>query len=165
SQWGTGGMMTKLTAARIATGSGVRTVITHGKNPQNIIKILAGESLGTQFEPQLRTENARKRWIAYGLLPLGTLYLDNGAIKALCKGGKSLLPAGITQVEGEFLASDAVRICDRQGKEMGRGLVNYSSGEIAQIKGHKSDEIAAILGYIEAENVIHRDNLVIQDIS
>ena len=161
SQWGTGGMMTKLTAARIATGSGVRTVITHGKNPQNIIKILAGESLGTQFEPQLRPESARKRWIAYGLLPLGTLYLDNGAIKALCKGGKSLLPAGITQVEGEFLASDAVRICDRDGKEMGRGLVNYSSGEIAQIKGHHSDEIAAILGYIDAETVIHRDNLVI----
>jgi glutamate 5-kinase len=161
SQWGTGGMMTKLTAARIATGSGVRTVITHGKNPQNIIKILAGESLGTQFEPQLRTENARKRWIAYGLLPLGKLYLDDGAIKALCKGGKSLLPAGITQVEGEFLASDAVRICDREGKEMGRGLVNYSSGEIAQIKGHHSDEIAAILGYIDAETVIHRDNLVI----
>ncbi len=161
SQWGTGGMMTKLTAARIATGSGVRTVITHGKNPQNIIQILAGESLGTQFEPQLRTENARKRWIAYGLLPLGTLYLDNGAIKALCKGGKSLLPAGITQVEGEFLASDAVRICDRDGKEMGRGLVNYSSGEIAQIKGHHSEEIAAILGYIDAETVIHRDNLVI----
>ncbi len=161
SQWGTGGMMTKLTAARIATGSGVRTAITHGKNPQNIIKILAGESLGTQFEPQLRTENARKRWIAYGLLPLGTLYLDNGAIKALCKGGKSLLPAGITQVEGEFLASDAVRICDREGKEMGRGLVNYTSAEIAQIKGHHSDEIAAILGYIDAETVIHRDNLVI----
>jgi glutamate 5-kinase len=161
SQWGTGGMMTKLTAARIATGSGVRTVITHGKNPQNIAKILAGESLGTQFEPQLRTENARKRWIAYGLLPLGTLYLDNGAIKALCKGGKSLLPAGITQVEGEFLASDAVRICDRQGKEIGRGLVNYSSGEIAQIKGHHSDEIVTILGYIDSETVIHRDNLVI----
>jgi glutamate 5-kinase len=161
SQWGTGGMMTKLTAARIATGSGVRTVITHGKNPQNIAKILAGESLGTQFEPQLRTGNARKRWIAYGLLPLGTLYLDNGAIKALCKGGKSLLPAGITQVEGEFLASDAVRICDREGKEIGRGLVNYSSGEIAQIKGHHSDEIVTILGYIDAETVIHRDNLVI----
>ena len=161
SQWGTGGMMTKLTAARIATGSGVRTVITHGKNPQNIVKILAGESLGTQFEPQLRPENARKRWIAYGLLPLGTLYLDNGAIKALCKGGKSLLPAGITQVKGEFLASDAVRICDRQGKEIGRGLVNYSSGEIAQIKGHHSDEIVTILGYIDSETVIHRDNLVI----
>jgi glutamate 5-kinase len=71
------------------------------------------------------------------------------------------LPAGITQVEGEFLASDAVRICDRDGKEMGRGLVNYSSGEIAQIKGHHSEEIAAILGYIDAETVIHRDNLVI----
>ena len=165
SQWGTGGMMTKLTAARIATGSGVRTVITHGQDPQNILKILAGENLGTQFEPQLRPENARKRWIAYGLLPLGTLYLDNGAIKALCKGGKSLLPAGITQVEGDFVATDAVRICDVQGTEMGRGLVNYSSGEIAQIKGRKSDEIATILGYIDAETVIHRDNLVINTIA
>ena len=91
--------------------------------------------------------------------------MDNGAIKALCKGGKSLLPAGITQVEGDFVATDAVRICDVQGTEMGRGLVNYSSGEIAQIKGRKSDEIATILGYIDAETVIHRDNLVINTIA
>ncbi len=165
SQWGTGGMMTKLTAARIATGSGVRTVITHGRSPHNILKILAGEKLGTQFEPQLRTENARKRWIAYGLLPLGKLYLDDGAIKALCKGGKSLLAAGITEVEGDFSATDAVQICDRQGKEVGRGLVNYSSIEIEQIKGHHSEEIANILGYVDAETVIHRDNLVIGSVA
>ncbi|MEB3312140.1 MAG: glutamate 5-kinase [Snowella sp.] len=164
SQWGTGGMMTKLTAARIATGSGVRTVITHGRHPHNLLKILAGEGLGTQFEPQQRTESARKRWIAYGLLPSGKLYLDDGAIKALCQGGKSLLAAGITQVSGDFSATDAVQLCDRQGKEIGRGLVNYSSTEIAQIKGHHSEEIASILGYVDSETVIHRDNLVIQEI-
>ncbi|MGH2414308.1 MAG: glutamate 5-kinase, partial [Microcystaceae cyanobacterium] len=112
SQWGTGGMETKLTAARIATSAGVRVAITQGKQPENISKILQGESVGTQFEAQPRTENARKRWIAHGLLPMGKLYLDRGAVKAICQGGKSLLGAGITQVEGVFAASDAVLLCD-----------------------------------------------------
>lgn len=162
SQWGTGGMVTKITAARIASSSGVRTVITHGRKPHNISKILAGEAIGTQFEPQLCTENARKRWIAFGLLPMGKLYVDEGAVRALCRGGKSLLAAGITQIEGEFGADDAIQICDRQGQEIARGLTNYSSQEIEQIKGHHSEEIAAILGYMGPETIVHRDNLVPQ---
>ena len=161
SQWGTGGMATKLSAARIATSTGVRTVITQGKNPQNIIKILQGEDLGTQFEPQPKTDNARKRWITYGLVPAGTLYLDAGAVKAVTKKGKSLLPAGITAVEGEFAISDAVRLCDKNGTELGRGLVNYNSSEIEQIKGHHSTKISAILGYDSSNTVMHRNNLVI----
>ena len=161
SQWGTGGMATKLAAARIATSTGVRTVITQGKQPQNIIKILAGEDLGTQFEAQPQTDNARKRWITYGLVPAGTLYLDAGAVKAVTQKGKSLLPAGITAVEGDFSTSDAVKICDRQGNELGRGLVNYNSSEIEQIKGRHSTEIAKLLGYDSADTVVHRDNLVI----
>ena len=163
SGWGTGGMATKLAAARIATSSGVTTVITQGKQPQNIVKILQGESLGTRFEPQPQMDNARKRWIAYGLLPMGKLYLDEGAVHAVIAKGKSLLPAGIIKVEGEFTATDAVQICDRQGQEIARGLVNYSNSEINQIKGQHSDKITLILGYNGVDTIVHRNNLVIKD--
>lgn len=161
SQWGTGGMATKLAAARIATSAGVRMAITRGKQPENISKILQGEALGTQFEPQSRSGNARKRWIAYGLLPMGKLYLDAGAVKAICIGGKSLLAAGITRIEGNFTATDAVQLCDLQGQEIARGLVNYNSNEIERIKGCHSETIPELLGYEGAETVIHRDNLVV----
>jgi glutamate 5-kinase len=163
SQWGTGGMATKLSAARIATSTGVRTVITQGKQPQNILRILEGEDIGTQFEPQPKTDNARKRWITYGLVPAGTLYIDAGAVKAVTQQGKSLLPAGIIAVEGEFSNSDAVKLCNQKGIELGRGLVNYSSSEIAQIKGHHSTKIANILGYDSVDTVVHRNNLVINN--
>ncbi|MGD1906954.1 MAG: glutamate 5-kinase [Leptolyngbyaceae cyanobacterium] len=162
SQWGTGGMMTKIEAARIATTAGVRTVITEGKHPENLIKILSGETLGTQFSPQPRPANARKRWIAHGLVPAGKLYLDNGAVRAICQGGRSLLAAGITEVEGEFERQDAVQLYGPDGQEVGRGLVNYGRTELQQIQGHHSEEIAQILGYDGAETVIHRDNLVVQ---
>ncbi|GBF80223.1 glutamate 5-kinase [Aphanothece sacrum] len=163
SQWGTGGMMTKLAAARIATSAGVRTVITHGKYPHNLFKILQGENIGTQFEPQPKSDNARKRWIAYGLLPTGKLYLDSGAVRAICQGGKSLLAAGITKIEGQFEATEAVQLCDGNGKEIARGIVNYNREEIDKIKGHRSDEIAQLLGYEGVETVIHRDNLVVSN--
>ena len=161
SKWGTGGMVTKITAARIATRAGIRTVITQGQHPQNIHKILQGELIGTQFAPQTRTSNARKRWIAHGLISNGKLYLDVGAIYAIASAGKSLLAAGITNVYGEFHSSDAVQLCDAQGTEIARGIVNYSSSELQQIKGHRSEEIPAILGYVGVETVVHRDNLVI----
>lgn len=160
SQWGTGGMITKLEAARIATGAGVKTIITHGRRPQDIHKILAGETIGTHFEAQPRGENARKRWIAYSLVPVGKLYLDEGAVKAIRDRGKSLLPAGIIQVEGDFQVGEAVGLFDREGKEIARGLVNYSSNEIQQIQGHQSEEIETILGYTNTETVIHRDDMV-----
>ena len=160
SQWGTGGMVTKLEAARIATGAGVKTIITHGRRPQEIHQILSGASIGTQFEAQPRGENARKRWIAYSLVPVGELYLDHGAVKAIRDRGKSLLPAGITHVEGDFQAGEAVTLCDSEGKEIARGLTNYSSAEIRQIQGHKSEKIPLILGYTSAETVIHRDDMV-----
>jgi glutamate 5-kinase len=163
SGWGTGGMATKLSAARIATDSGVRTVITQGNAPQNIIRIIQGERLGTQFEAQSRSDNARKRWIAYGLIPMGKLYLDAGAAAAICQGGKSLLPAGIIAIEGDFATADAVELYDPQGKEIARGLVNYSSVEIEKIKGHHSEKISSILGYDGSETVVHTDNLVIKD--
>lgn len=161
SDWGTGGMVTKMTAARIATTAGVRMVITDGQRPQNILKILQGEALGTQFNPQPRPANARKRWIAHGLIIQGKVYLDKGAVEAVCHGGKSLLAAGITLVEGKFQANDAVQVCDRDGTEIARGIVNYNHFELTKIQGQKSQAIPKILGYEGAETVIHRDNLVL----
>lgn len=161
SSWGTGGMVTKISAAKIATASGVRTVITEGRSPDNIEKILQGEPLGTQFEPEPRPFNARKRWIANGLVPAGKLYLDRGAVNAICKAGKSLLAAGITEVEGEFQSQDAVQLCDPLGQEIARGIVNYSHTELQQIRGRHSEDIATILGYAGVETVVHRDNLVL----
>ncbi|RCJ33165.1 glutamate 5-kinase [Nostoc punctiforme NIES-2108] len=161
SQWGTGGMVTKISAARIAIAAGVRTVITQGRFPRNIEKIIQGELIGTHFEPQPEPTSARKRWIAYGLVPAGKLYLDEGAIAAISLAGKSLLAAGIKLVEGEFETQDAVQLCDTDGNEIARGLVNYNSNELQKICGRHSREISTILGYAGAETVIHRDNLVL----
>ncbi len=161
SQWGTGGMATKISAARIAIAAGVRTVITQGKNPQDIQKILQGEQIGTHFEPQSEPTSARKRWIAYGLVPSGKLYLDQGAVVAISTGGKSLLAAGIRNVEGEFDSLDPVQLCDQDGNEIARGLVNYNNSELQKICGRHSREISSILGYEGVETVIHRDNLVL----
>jgi glutamate 5-kinase len=161
TQWGTGGMVTKIEAARIATGAGVRTVITQGRSPQNLLKILAGELIGTQFEPQPRPISARQRWIAHGLVPVGQLYLDEGAVNAIRNAGKSLLAAGIVQVAGDFDSQNAVKLCDRAGQEIARGIVNYSSEELQKIRGYRSEEIPTILGYAGEETVVHRDNLVL----
>jgi len=164
SNWGTGGMVTKLQAARIATEAGVRMVITEGRTPQNIQRILAGENLGTHFAPRPETLSARKRWIAHGSLASGKLYLDPGAVQALCRGGKSLLAAGLVALEGEFEEHDTVVLCDAQGQELGRGLTSYSSPDLARILGRKTEEICKILnleGPDEVLEVVHRDNLVI----
>lgn len=161
TSWGTGGMVTKIAAARIATTAGIRTVITEGRSPQNIEKILQGAAIGTQFAPQPQPVNARKRWIAHGLVPAGKLYLDQGAVKAIRQAGRSLLAAGIAEVEGEFQRQDAVQLCDQTGQEIARGIVNYSSLELQKIRGYHSDQIPSILGYSGEETVVHRDNLVL----
>ncbi|MBE9159330.1 glutamate 5-kinase [Nodosilinea sp. LEGE 06152] len=161
SAWGTGGMLTKLEAAQIATTAGVRTVITDGRQPQNVVKALAGEAVGTQFAPRPQPSPARKRWIAAGLAPAGRLYLDQGAAKAILTGGKSLLAAGITHIEGNFESQDAVVICNASGADIARGIVNYNASELQRILGHRSEHIAEILGYNGADTVVHRDNLVI----
>lgn len=161
SGWGTGGMATKLTAAQIATAAGVTVVITNGKQPQQISAILAGEPIGTHFAPDPQPVSARKRWIAFSLLPEGTLTLDDGAVQALLEQGRSLLPAGILDISGEFEAGSAVRLCNRAGLEIARGLVNYSQPELLQIRGKKTSQISAILGYEGSETVIHRDNLTL----
>ncbi|MFN7356019.1 MAG: glutamate 5-kinase [Pseudanabaena sp.] len=160
TQWGTGGMTTKLDAARIASAAGVKTVITRGDFPERIAAILNGEKFGTQFAAQPKTVNARKRWIAYGMVPLGKLFLDDGAVNAVVNKGRSLLPAGITQVEGKFEANESVSLCDRDGKEVARGISNYSRSDIVRILGSQSEDIPKLLGLDGEETVIHRDNLV-----
>ncbi len=161
SSWGTGGMATKIEAARIATAAGAHTVIIQGQTPENILKVVQGEPIGTLFEAQSKLPTARKRWIAGNLIPAGRLYLDGGAIKAIQSAGKSLLPAGITEVEGEFSVQDAVLLCDEGGQEIARGLVNYSDEDLRKICGHRSADIARLLGHEGAETVIHRDNMVL----
>lgn len=161
SGWGTGGMQTKIAAARIATESGVRTAIAAGKQPENIHRILAGEDIGTQFAAQAKPGTARKRWIAYGLVPQGEIVLDEGAVRAVCDGGKSLLAAGIVAVRGDFQVSEAVVLCDRNGREIARGITNYNSRDLEKICGLHSERVAEILGDRTPETVVHRDNLAI----
>jgi len=161
SRRGTGGMITKIEAAKIATTAGVRTVITNGKIPANIEKILNGESIGTQFEPQAKQVNARKHWIANVLVPAGKIYLDLGAVKAISESGKSLLAVGITQIEGEFNSLDAVQLCNEKGEEIARGLISYSNVELQKILGCRSENIPDLLGYAGAETEVQRDNLLI----
>jgi len=154
-------MATKLSAAAIATNAGIQTVITQGKTPTNIPCILAGESIGTQFQPNPRPHNARKHWIAHALVPTGKICLDDGAAHAITQLGKSLLAAGITAVEGNFQSQEAVSFYNSSGEEIARGLVNYSSDELQRIRGQQSENIADVLGYAGAETVVHRDNMVI----
>jgi len=163
SSWGTGGMSTKIVAAKIATAAGVRTVITRSANPQNISKILQGETIGTQFVPLHHPIRGKKKWIAHGLQPSGSLVLDGGALAAVLDK-KSLFAAGITRVEGSFPSQSNVSIKDQTGKEVARGLTNYSSDQISLIRGKPSRDYAEILGYCGEEEVIHRDNLVLLEL-
>ncbi len=159
---GTGGMATKLQAARTATQSGVATLIVNGRRPGVLEKAFAGEALGTFFFPQERRMAARKHWIAFSKRPRGSLFLDEGACRALATGGKSLLPSGISRFEGVFDRGDAVRLCNLEGEEFARGVVGYSHLELARIAGHRSGEIETLLGYKYGDEIVHRDNLVLK---
>jgi glutamate 5-kinase len=157
---GTGGMVTKLQAAEIVTGSGEMMVLANGAVPQVVNRILAGEELGTLFLPQERM-SARKRWIVYSRPPRGTLVVDNGAHDALVHRGKSLLPSGLRSVEGRFEHGDTVSCLDENRREFARGLVNYNAQEAKAVMGKRTGEIKKILGYHYYDEVIHRDNLVL----
>ncbi|MCX7919200.1 MAG: glutamate 5-kinase [bacterium] len=160
---GTGGMVTKLRAAKIATSAGITMYIANGNKQNIIIKIVNNENVGTKFlPPKSQKLSARKRWIAYGSNSAGNrIYVDNGAKQALVYSGKSLLPSGIIKVEGDFEPGDIVQITDSKGVEFARGLVNYAAAEIEKIKGLKSSQVQSVLGYKYYDEVIHRDNLVI----
>lgn len=156
-----GGMRTKLEAAKIACATGTPMIIANGHRPNIVSEVLDGTAPMTVFGADGQEMPHRKRWIAYGKAERGTLRVDDGARKALVERGKSLLPAGIIDVDGEFEIGEAVRVCDGQGKDLARGLSNYTSREIDLIKGHNSTEIESILGYKDYDVVIHRNNLVI----
>ena len=159
---GTGGMVTKLRAAEIVTSSGEMMVMAHGREPLVVTRLLKGELLGTLFLPQSRI-SGRKRWIAYSRPPKGRLIVDNGARDALVQGGKSLLPAGIRHVEGNFDYSDTVSCLTENGAEFARGLVNYNAVDTAKLAGKHTKDIENILGYRDYDEIIHRDNLVLLD--
>ncbi len=159
---GTGGMVTKLKAADIVTGSGEMMVLAHGQEPLVVTRLLKGELLGTLFLSQERIPG-RKRWIAYSRPPKGRLIVDDGARNALVQGGKSLLPAGIRRVEGNFDYSDTVSCLTENGIEFARGLVNYNAIETAKLAGKQTTDIEKILGYHDYDEIIHRDNLVLLD--
>ena len=162
TQDGTGGMVTKLRAAEIVTGSGEMMVLADGKEPDVVNRILSGENIGTLFLPQ-SPKSSRKRWIAYSRPPKGRLLVDNGARRALVDRGKSLLASGVRGVEGEFEYGDTVSCLDENRDEFGRGLVNYNTEDITKIIGKQTGEIEKILGARYYEEVIHRDNLVLME--
>ena len=157
--YSSGGMVTKLDAAKIAMASGCHMAITDGK-ANRPLKALGDGANATWFTAKASPLTARKRWIAGVVNPTGKIIVDTGAAKALLDG-KSLLPAGITRIEGDFLRGDAVRVLSRSGNEIARGLTAYAAKDALKIKGHKSSEIEAILGYRGRDEMIHRDNLVL----
>jgi len=158
---GTGGMATKLAAAKKAGKSGVATLIINGKTGSTLERAVAGDEVGTLFLPARESLTSRKHWIAYTLRPRGRVLVDDGACSVLRQHGRSLLPSGVITVDGEFERGACVRVCSPDGAEFGRGLIDYSSRELEQIMGHRSGDIEAILGYRYSDEVIHRDNLVI----
>ncbi|MCR4441257.1 MAG: glutamate 5-kinase [Peptococcaceae bacterium] len=153
-----GGMATKINAAKIATGYGIPMIVANGARHNVLREIVSGNNPGTLFLPGDHRNSSRKSWIAHASKTKGTIWLDEGAQKAILEKGKSLLPSGITRIEGQFQRGHVVCIMGSSG-EIGRGIVNYGSNELEKIKGRQSKEIAAVLGYKDEDEVIHRDNL------
>ena len=157
---GVGGMATKISAARLATESGVAVVITGGNRTRPLSRLLAGEQHGTMFRAERRAPSGRHRWLALGFTARGTLVIDDGAREAL-RRGSSLLAAGVVEVQGTFESGEAVVIRDAAGDEVARGIARYPSSELVHIKGSRSPEIVRLLGGRAPKEVVHRDNLVL----
>lgn len=161
SHLGSGGMFTKLEAARMVTDAGEVGVIANGREPNVLRKILAGESAGTVFVPATRKLLSRERWISLTKRPAGVIIIDDGAAEALKRNGSSLLATGIVEVTGRFEKGDLVVIRDNRGREIARGLINYDGVESRKIMGRQSDDFNNILDRPSYKEVIHRDNLVL----
>ena len=159
--WGRGGMRTKITAARLAARSATSTVIAGGRRPQVLTDLAAGLSVGTFLEAPPARQAARKQWLGSTLHAKGRLHLDEGACRVLREQGKSLLPVGVTAVDGEFARGELVSCLDPLGREVARGLSNYSAREVALIKGLATSRLQDALGYAQEPELIHRDNLVL----
>ena len=162
SSLGKGGMITKILAAKRAASSGAHTIIASGREPAVLERLARGEALGTLLVSETAPLAARKQWLADHLQLAGRLMLDAGAAKALRRDGKSLLPIGVAAVEGEFERGAVVGCVDPDGREIARGLVNYSASEARLIRGKPSSEIVSVLGYVDAPELIHRSNLVLR---
>ncbi|MEG1345717.1 MAG: glutamate 5-kinase [Acidaminococcaceae bacterium] len=159
---GTGGMATKIQAAKAATSSGIHLVIAAGEEKYAIERILKGEDLGTLFVSRENRLQFRKRWLAFGARIVGQIVIDSGCAQAVQRaGGCSILPAGILAVSGEFEAGNTISVVAEAGQELARGLTNYSSEELQAIKGTKTSQIEELIGHKQFDEVIHRDNLVI----
>jgi glutamate 5-kinase len=158
---GTGGMYSKLLAAKKAVNHGIAVHIINGRKDGLLCSLLRGTHSGTLFKPKEGRLSLRKGWIAYSTRAKGSIMLDEGAVKAIIQGGKSLLPSGIISVEGDFDIGDAVYCLDSKKNRIAKGLTNYSYSEVGKIKGKKTSEIEKILGYKYSDEVIHRDNLVL----
>lgn len=158
---GTGGMLSKIKAAGKVTTAGIPMIIAGGEKPDILTRLFAGERLGTYFAPGKSKLSRRKCWIAFSHTPKGKIKIDDGAAEALLKKGKSLLPIGITAIEGSFDIGACVEFTNKDGVKLGIGLVNYSSSDILKIKGLQSKQIKAKLGHKPYDDVIHRDNLAI----
>ena len=158
---GTGGMQSKINAAKMVAAGGGSSFIGPGRQRNIIQHLFSGEMVGTFFLPRKEKMQSRKRWIAYVLKPKGTLLLDEGACVAVSKNGKSLLPTGIMQIEGDFEMGDSVLCLNENRKQIAVGLSNFSSEELSKIKGLRTDKIEQVLGYKEVDEVLHRNNLVV----
>ena len=157
---GTGGMATKIEAARLATSSGVAVVIANGRERDVLPRLVSGEALGTFFPPTQSKLESRRRWLLAGPFH-GRLVVDGGAARALREQNRSLLPVGVLELEGDFSRGELVQVFDREGNHLACGLSNYSSEDLKRIKGVRSERFPAILGYEYGEEVIHRNNLVV----
>ena len=158
---GIGGMVTKIEAAKLATSSGVDVIIAEGREPDVLVRISHGEEIGTLFPAQVNKMESRKRWMLSGLASKGKIVVDKGAALALKEQNKSLLPAGVVEVNGNFQRGDIIDIANKEGKHIGCGICNYSSADMAVIKGAHSDKILSLLGREYGDEVIHRNNMVI----
>jgi glutamate 5-kinase len=158
---GTGGMLSKIKAARKVTASGIPMVIANGYGADILLRLVAGEDHGTFFVPKAQKLNRKKCWIGYTIDPQGTIYVDDGAARALLNNGKSLLPSGIVAVQGKFSVGAAVAVATEAHQPIGNGLVNYNADEIRMIMGLRSNQIKSRLGQKTYDEVIHRNNLVI----
>ncbi len=161
SAMGTGGAITKIEAARVATESGVRVVIADGREPDIIIRLAQGDSAGTHFLSAVSHLESRQRWMLSGLSTKGKLIIDSGAALALKKQNRSLLAAGIKSAEGKFGRGDIVEIYDTEGTQIGCGITNYSAADIVIIKGVQSDKIGSLLSFDYGPEVVHRNNLAL----
>jgi glutamate 5-kinase len=161
SRLGTGGMITKVAAAKLATSFGVTVVIADGREPDVILRLARGEAIGTRFLPTSSKRESRKRWMLSGLSTKGKLVVDSGAAKALRKQNRSLLAAGIKDLAGEFQRGAIVNIYDQEGSRLGCGITNYSSADLKVIKGAHSGKIVTLLGYDYGSEIVHRNNLVV----